>query len=344
MQPIAVPLPEGYDRNTAKRGDLAFSLSKEFIDSVRALGFPYYQYDDKYINTFNKLKDLDVSTIVVDKVIRKNSKYSKLASVFFPHLFDVKIPGKKTPKESWSNDRQLALALELASDRGLIPVSMPKLRSALTFVNGSQCVSNFRPEVAKYVYSTYGNQGSVYDYSMGWGGRLTGFLASNCKEYVGVDVNAENLTGYDQIKSHYSVEGKSVWSYLCPAEDFINTMYEKHFDLAFSSPPYFAKEKYSDDEDQSFKKYTKLDAWVEGFLTPVICNCRFMLKDDGVFGINIADININGKTHPLISITKRVATENGFAQFDEICYDLPRTPGQGTKRSPEPIMFFRKVK
>ena len=39
----------------------------------------------------------------------------------------------------------------------------------------------------------------------------------------------------------------------------------KPFDLVFTSPPYFAKEAYSDDEEQSYKKFNQYETWVEGF-------------------------------------------------------------------------------
>ena len=40
---------------------------------------------------------------------------------------------------------------------------------------------------------------------------------------------------------------------------------ENSIDMVFTSPPYFAKEAYSDDEEQSYKKFDQYEAWAEGF-------------------------------------------------------------------------------
>jgi hypothetical protein len=328
-----------------KRGEYAQSLSKEYLDEIRSRGFPYMEYEkERYQKCFKSLRDYSMDSVVKGGVIQKNTQFSKLASVFFPYMYEVRIPGKKTPLQSFNSDKQLALAIELGTERGTINLAYSKLRSMLCFVNGSQCVSNFRPEVAKYIYNITGAK-KVYDYSMGWGGRMVGFLASEAEHYVGVDVNKQNFEGYSRICTEYNQEnsGKLVEPFLSPAEDFRNEKYKDYFDLAFSSPPYFAKEKYSDDADQSYKKYSKLDEWLEGFWEPTIGNCLYMLKPGGWFATNIADVNIHGKEQPLIEKTKDLCQSLGLSLKMEIVYDLPRTPGKGTHRKPEPILFFKKA-
>jgi hypothetical protein len=176
-----------------KRGDYARQLPKEFLEKVRSYGFPYYKFDESYLKIWRKLKNYNAFCIETNNHIQMSGTFSKLASVFFPHMFDVEIPGKVTPKHSWNNDKQLALAIEMATERGEKLLKLADLRGVLKWVNGSQCVSNFRPEVAKYLYDRYARGGAVYDYSMGWGGRMTGFLASSAKMYVGVDVNKLNF-------------------------------------------------------------------------------------------------------------------------------------------------------
>ena len=72
-----------------------------------------------------------------------------------------------------------------------------------------------------------------------------------------------------------------------PAEDVTLT---SKFDFVFTSPPYFNIEKYTQDPNQSFKRYRKLDAWLNGFLFNIIDKAWNALEDNGVMAINIGDV------------------------------------------------------
>ena len=71
-------------------------------------------------------------------------------------------------------------------------------------------------------------------------------------------------------------------------------------DLVFTSPPYFDREQYSEDEEQSYKSYPKYDDWRDNFLKPTLTNAYESLRDDRYLLWNIADIKIGkDKYHPL---------------------------------------------
>lgn len=63
-----------------------------------------------------------------------------------------------------------------------------------------QSVSNFRPTSAKYFYNKYGNNGVVWDMCAGWGGRLFGFLSSNCNTYIGTEPCEKTYNGLIELK------------------------------------------------------------------------------------------------------------------------------------------------
>ena len=65
--------------------------------------------------------------------------------------------------------------------------------------------------------------------------------------------------------------------------------------LIFTSPPYFDKEKYSSDPEQSYLKFTDFKSWEYGFLKPVLKNIFDLLRPSGEAWINIADIKGSGK-------------------------------------------------
>ena len=65
---------------------------------------------------------------------------------------------------------------------------------------------------------------------------------------------------------------------------------DKMFDLVFTSPPYFDLERYTTESNQSWKRYKKLDAWLEGFLFKSIEKAWNHLEKDGHLIINISDV------------------------------------------------------
>ena len=76
--------------------------------------------------------------------------------------------------------------------------------------------------------------------------------------------------------------------------------YKGKLDFAFTSPPYFDREQYSADEEQSFRSYPMYHDWRDNFLKPTLTNAFNSLKSDRYLLWNIADIKIGKETfHPL---------------------------------------------
>ena len=69
----------------------------------------------------------------------------------------------------------------------------------------------------------------------------------------------------------------------------------------FSSPPYFATEKYAEgnkfEEDQSWSKYHSYEEWRDGFYLPVMEQSFLHLKPGGWLMVNIMDAKIKGKRY-----------------------------------------------
>lgn len=73
-------------------------------------------------------------------------------------------------------------------------------------------------------------------------------------------------------------------------EPFESTDLEKnHYDIIFTSPPYFDYEHYSDREDQSDVKFKTLNSWKRGFLKPFVKNCIVYCRRGGLIAINFAE-------------------------------------------------------
>jgi hypothetical protein len=179
-------------------------------------------------------------------------------------------------------------------DKVLLKVDLQSIRMATTL--RKYVASQFKPSIAKAFYDYFGSV-NVLDFSAGWGDRLAGFYCGETtKSFVGIDPNSTNHPNYRRqvefYKKHQTLfeEQKQVELICSPAEDVDYSKYENYFDTIFTSPPYFDVEKYSDEDTQSYKRYTTIDSWNENFLHKTIGKLIPTLKKDGTLAINIADV------------------------------------------------------
>ena len=95
------------------------------------------------------------------------------------------------------------------------------------------------------------------------------------------------------------------------AEDIY--MNEK-FDTVFTSPPYFNIERYNQEDNQSWKRYKKLNNWLDGFLFPVLEKSWNALNSGGTMIINISDVysnhTINRICDPMNDFISRLSGAN----------------------------------
>jgi len=308
----------------------------------RKHGFPHYN-----VPMYQRIKDIkslinfDERTLVVGERLEQTMHGLSTCWTYFPHWVDVPCGSNKiTPIEYWNDDDKLkeiirkTWAWQLKHGNGTFTLN--RLRQNFKIYGGNQTVSNFRPTVAKYLYNTYGNNGTIYDPSMGWGGRLMGFLSSNCKTYIGTDPSTKTYNGLVQMKNDLNLYNKNVELHNLGSEIFRPE--KESVDLAFTSPPYFDTEKYSDEPTQSYLKYPSEQLWLDGFLTDTIRNIHYGLRKGGYMILNIA----NTPRHKLIEEqTKSISERIGF-KLDRIIYlTLSSVAGKGIKT--EPIISFIKI-
>ena len=197
-------------------------------------------------------------------------------------------------------------------------------------------MSNFRPTAAKVIYENFGGDGTIWDMSCGWGGRLLGFLsAKNTKHYIGTEPSTKTFDGLLKMKKDFAYLGKQVDIY-CKGSEVYKPKKES-LDLCFTSPPYFDTEKYADEETQSFIKYPTQSKWVNGFLRKTIQNCYNGLKNNCYMLINIAN---TPKYKFIEEETVKISNDLGFKQEETIQLTLSSVMGAGYKY--EPIFVFKK--
>lgn len=289
-------LPELYTHD-----EILESAFKEF----RERGFPYPNITIAEMQIeINNLRKLPLSKC-------KNSTMGyKIADTFNKHRFLSTILNGKSPMDSFKDDIKLKKALKMSFESG--DNLNYCYKGFMGLVNGTQACSNFRPAFAKYIYTKYCiENGKVFDPSMGYGGRLVGFLSSHCKEYISTDPNTLSYKGNKELSQVLNKE-KKIKLYNLPIEDFPSAKYLNYFDLSFTSPPYFKKEIYSDEDTQSCNRYPEYLNWLKYFLIPFFKKQYDILKKNCLCIVNIEDIKISSKTFELVNPSIKIGTDIGF--------------------------------
>lgn len=189
-----------------------------------------------------------------------------------------------SPYRSWTQEKFRLTMLKALWSLKLKQVTSKDLRNCIAL--RKYIASQFRPSTAKAVYNHFKAK-NVLDFSSGWGDRLCGFLASDAQSYFGIDPNSKLFPKYYEM-IEYLQKDKQVQLVNECAED-VDFKGQK-FDLVFTSPPYYTLERYTQEDNQSWKKYKQLQDWLENFLFKSLSNCWDALEDGGKMVINISDV------------------------------------------------------
>lgn len=281
--------------------------------------------------------------------------------------------------EYWNNPYVVDLhndwARRLFDDRIL-----PGYFQVIKIGGGNQSVVNFPPVIAKYLYENFvpdwenEEEIVIMDPCSGWAGRLTGFLAASCSKYVdkktvylGTDVNSNTHTYDGNLrfatdpegdrtksgmiqefwnKNVYPINGRvKALKSIKPCQIFseVYPEYIGKVNMAFTSPPYFDREQYSDDDNQSFKTGSTYEDWVETFLIPFAGEAWKMLKPGSYFLVNIADLLVSKskKGHkylPLEDDTIKACESFGFNYIETQKMILSKGIGNNPDKLTERVM------
>lgn len=354
-----------------------FSTNKDLDEIVR---------DIKDLNNYNTDRDLH---FVNDKKYLTHGSINP-SDQWFPEMSSTKINGKslidmlKSPKYFHQNLRDI-----LGKDRHKVGINSNGekrisqfLISSLRIVNRFQPAFNYAATLAKFLYSTFvdeyfdnkNDELWIYDPCAGWSGRMSGLLSAFCTnkfknlkvKYYCTDVNKDTVGRFERIvkfwnhyinsriKKDFKLYRSFVGAEMIFTDPVFNNLRNK-FDMAFTSPPYFDREIYSNDENQSGKLYPKYEQWRNGFLKPMIENTYHLLKPGGHFWLNIADINTNkgnNTFYPLEDDAVTIAKQTGFLVVDIYYMTAHIFPGndssknkiilEGKEKKYEPIFLFMK--
>ena len=229
----------------------------------------------------------------------------------------------------------------------LFPLGLKAFR-----ISWCQYAVNFPPLTAKYLYETYTeslvaerkddsnghNRIVIYDPSSGWGGRILGAMCvrpDRSIHYIGTDPNTDHVidehdgiayTKYEDLATFYNektyrTQGLfpkvNTYELFQDGSEVISRNekfqeYKGKVDLVFTSPPYFAKEAYSQDETQSYKKFGEYDEWRDGFLVPTLETCVEWLAHERYLLWNISDVKFGKDMLPLAEDSQKILESLGM--------------------------------
>lgn len=326
-------------------------LSKD--DQVRALddaihywrskGFPFPQMSPtERRREFELLCDSDRFNVIRHDQAHVNTIGLRLANYFHPQIWKIPCHGK-SPVDRFNDDASLNAALSKAAQ--FYPNrrcwNAQCLRSVFRLQHRSR-VANFRPTVARAIMQRYsGDGGKILDFSAGFGGRMLAAMSLR-RAYIGIDPASLQIRGLRRMSKYVGPLSPGTQTIeLGMAERYLPTIHRRSVELIFTSPPYFNRERYSTEPNQSYVRYPTYEGWLKGFLYPVIEESHRIIGPGGFFVINIANCGGNPIARDCLGRAKRLFVHVETIRLLMTTLPHYRANGLGNYRD-EPIFVFRK--
>ena len=333
------PFLEKYTlRDYRESADTVFKerFLRALLYRTQVRGFPYPRYsEDDLLRLWGLLVNSQYGE--EGKYLRYNANLNSFPSYFMPHRYHCTKDGSKSVYDTFLDKDTLKKAIELQlKSNGNIDNS--NIRNAVASY-GTSAPSQFNPAYARFLINEFSKEGdTVLDPCSGWGSRLVSAISLN-RKYYGIEPSTKTVEGLESIREWFLRNNipHSIKIVKGCAEDPVSYGGEL-FDLAFTSPPFFNKEHYSDEETQSDVRYRTFEEWCESFLRIMVRNVYDSLKPGGIFILNAN----NYKDCPLAYIVKLISKSEGFL-IKDIYYTYKNTrPMIGKSNNEEFIVMEKK--
>lgn len=342
-----IPLLNEISKNfTEKNFEEQENILKKMIAEIRKINvFPIFYFNEEGIK--NEIKALinREDVCVYNNHIKTYLRHGLLLLDFlFPNLHKATTYKEGTNMyDRFQDDEILKFCLrkQLESDTTLNNLRTVFFKTARFYYDTP---INFSPMRAKALYECFTpKNGIIYDYSAGYGGRMLGALTSNYNfTYIATEPNKETFYYLNTLGNYIEDITKRKNSYIlynkCSEELQLKN---NSIDFIFSCPPFFTKEIYSQEPNQSINKYPEYKDWLEYYVRPTIKNCFLALKESGVYGVDIMDFYYFNKKIPLIKDWCNIAKEEGFYFKDKVIID---SKVRKNSNNTECVYLFMKTK
>lgn len=319
------------------------AIINNFIKRIRELNiFPVFYFNQKGISKeiISVINKNDVFFDDKENLITQANQGSVLLDFLFPNIHAIKPHHSLSQYEIFYDDEKLFKCLKNSFQSRKIY----NLKTA--FFSQSKYIwntgTNFLPIRAKAIYQRFcPKDGVIYDYSAGFGGRMLGALSSNNNyKYIAVEPNSD--TFYNLLQLGHFIENitKRKNSFEIYQECSQNFIPKEKIDFAFSCPPFFTLQKYCDEPSQSIQKNPKYNDWLENYVRPTVKNCYQVLKDNGIFAVDLMNYANNKRKYNLIEDWLIIALQEGF--YLRLVCDIVTNNRKKNDSDKEKILVFTK--
>lgn len=259
-------------------------MSYDVFHYFRSRGFAFFT-KRPLLDDYKRI--VNYSPNINSNIICGNYIGTQLCKYYCNDFYTTSIKGSISIVDAFNDDKMLLKCIQnrLCLDWNyteFFNISYASIVKGFTSSAVSYNITIFKPSVAKFMYLKYSNENDiVYDFSAGWGGRMLGAAASK-RQYIGVDpLTIPSLT---QLKNDLSLDNITLINGI--SEDF--EMEENSIDFAFSSPPYYNIEQYSQDNTQSYNKGEEY--FYDVYWKNTLQNIKKALKPGKYLAINIKNM------------------------------------------------------
>ena len=311
----------------------------------RKRGFPFPDLSiEQLVNEYHKFANSKGHIFSGSRQLKWSPLGLSVANYFHPEIWWTKCERFRTPMEVFDDDEMfrdcIRRAVKFWQDRRpLTPSNIRRISS--TYVNTKR-VSNFRPTVARALFERYSMDGGIIlDPAAGYGGRMLGSFPL-VRTYIGIEPNRNAYEGNLAMQKTLTneIRGTVELFHRC-AEDVLPQLSTSSVDLIIFSPPYFRRERYSNEPNQSWLRYRAYGEWKSGFLEAVLHQCQRVLRLRGFLILNVA----NTESHPVADNAKRILRNmlKFHYSYEMLIGSVPyhRNGKRGGFRH-EPVYIFRK--
>lgn len=309
--------------------------------------FPIYYFNhDGIIEEILKCVNKDVE--LKDNLLNEKSLCGQyLCNFLFPNLHQVNCKNDKNNSmyDRFFDDHKLKRTIKFVLTYETIKNSYSGIYRSARLIGGN-VATNFYPMKAKALYEKYcPKNGIVYDFACGFGGRMLGCLTSkNNYRYYGVDPCIETYENLNKLGKYIeeATGRNNIFKVYCKGSEEYCCK-ENYCDFAFSSPPYFSLEKYSNEDTQCYNKYPNICDWFKGYVEPTIKNIYTMLKPNCYYAVNIADFNLGNKRVEYVNKWIEISEQIGFKYVETVSMKVETRKGYGHNGDKqEGIFVFKK--
>lgn len=322
------------EEENEKNDDIVYfeneEIKKDVIDNWRN-----YNFDEFIANII----DIPTAKYQFNRLCQGYKDGYNISLLFNPHRLDTPAYRSKSIFESFNNSdvfkRNYARYMVDVGNKVILPTQYYK--NFGIGIGGIQYINEFQPYLARDIYKKYCKNGDkILNQCAGWGGRLIGLASClfDDIEYVETDPSTPTFNGLTKLKKFLKL-GDNYKQYNLPFEDL--ELQENYFDFAFTSPPYFDTEHYTNEKTQSFLRNKNYETWKVNFLYVLIDKTLKSLKIGGK-----CILNVGNKRYPLTEDILTYLKTKYNIEGQILDYRLDSDSDDAMRSSKEDFILFEK--